>query len=127
VLRYNKGGENIKREYEIELIGEGFEKVGHGLAVIGDETRQKIILTLLGENCYPGMRVGEITEKVCLSRPAVSHHLRILKEEKIIGMREEGTKNYYYLSPDESRLTDLKKLVDQIDALLHDPSRRIEK
>ncbi|MBO0587999.1 winged helix-turn-helix domain-containing protein [Sporosarcina sp. E16_8] len=80
----------MKRENAIKLIHEGFENVGHGLAAIGDETRQKIILTLLNENCYPGMRVGEITEKVHLSRPAVSRHLRILKEDKIISMREEG-------------------------------------
>ena len=117
----------MNREYAIKQLREGFDKVGHGLAVIGDETRQMVILALLSENCYPGMRVGEITEKIHLSRPAVSHHLRILKEEKIISMREEGTKNFYYLSPDESTLRELKQLVNQIDALLHDPSRRIEK
>jgi len=117
----------MNREYAIKQLREGFDKVGHGLAVIGDETRQLVILALLSENCYPGMRVGEITEKTHLSRPAVSHHLRILKEEKIISMREEGTKNFYYLSPEESRLRELKQLVNQIDALLHDPSRKIEK
>lgn len=57
----------------------------------------------------------------------MSCHLRILKEEKIIGMREEGTKNFYYLTPEESRLGELKLLVNNIDALLHDPKRKIEK
>ncbi len=36
--------------------------------------------------------MGEITEKTHLSRPAVSHHLKILKEAEIVNLRREGTK-----------------------------------
>ncbi len=43
-----------------------------------------------------GVRVGTITQKTHLSRPAVSHHLKILTEAGLIKMRREGTKNYYY-------------------------------
>ena len=53
-------------------------------------------MTLLESDCN-GIRVGEITEKTHLSRPAVSHHLKILKEAGMINMRREGTKiDYYY-------------------------------
>lgn len=116
----------VKREHAIKQLQEEFQKIGRGLVVIGDETRQAVILALLSENCYPGMRVGEIAEKTYLSRQAVSHHLRILKEEHIISMRQEGTKNFYYLSPKESKLSELKELVNKTDVLLHDPSRNAE-
>lgn len=41
-------------------------------------------------------------KKTHLSRPAVSHHLKILKEAEIVNLRREGTKNYYYL---DSKIT----------------------
>lgn len=47
-----------------------------------------------------GLRVCEITEKTNLSRPAVSHHLQILKNADIVKVRKEGTKNYYYFDPE---------------------------
>ena len=47
-----------------------------------------------------GVRVGAITEKTNLSRPAVSHHLQIRKDAGLISMRREGTKNYYYFDID---------------------------
>ncbi len=47
------------------------------------------------KNCK-GIRVGDITKKTNLSRPAVSHHLQIMKEAGLIKVRKEGTKNYYY-------------------------------
>ena len=54
------------------------------------------------------MRVGDITEKTHLSRPAVSHHLQILKEAGILKVRKEATKNFYYFDPD---MTSLEKLI----------------
>lgn len=49
-----------------------------------------------------GMNVGEITEKTNLSRPAVSHHLKLLKDTGIINARRQGTCNYYYLTISKS-------------------------
>ena len=34
------------------------------------------------------------------SRPAVSHHLQIMKDAGIVKVRKEGTKNYYYFDPE---------------------------
>ena len=47
----------------------------------------------------PGMNVKEITEQTNLSRPAISHHLKILKDAGP-GWRPagKGTSNYYYLT-----------------------------
>ena len=58
--------------------------------------------------------VGEIAEKTHLTRPSVSHHLQILKDAGIINVRKEGTKNFYYISADETQwkaIADLMKLV----------------
>jgi ArsR family transcriptional regulator len=66
------------------------------LIAIGDETRQVIIATLMENKC-DGMRVGDITERTHLSRPAVSHHLRILLDAEVIGVFPEGTKNFYHM------------------------------
>ena len=83
-------------QYRLKRIIKEFEVCHDALVAIGDETRQLIIMTLLESDCN-GIRVGEITEKTHLSRPAVSHHLKILKEAGMINMRREGTKNYYYI------------------------------
>ena len=65
--------------------------------------------------------MGAITEKTHLSRPAVSHHIKILKDAGVVGMRKEGTKNYYYLETDNRRWQELaqlsQRLVDVIDYL----------
>ena len=37
-------------------------------------------------------------DKVRLSRPAISHHLKILKDAGLVGVRQDGTANYYYLT-----------------------------
>ena len=79
------------------------------LAAIGDETRQLIILSLM-KGKYPGMRVGEITERTNLSRPAVSHHLKILREAKIVNVVKQGTMNFYHINPAKSDLILVKRL-----------------
>lgn len=91
---------------------------------LGDEIRLTIIESLTdaayhrcGGDYSPenlsrhGLNVGEITEKTNLSRPAVSHHLKILKTTGLISVRREGTCNYYYLSiaDSTSRLIQLGK------------------
>lgn len=85
---------------DIESLAEDFAGCQKVLTALGDENRQHLILEMMKmENCF-GARVGEITERTHLSRPAVSHHLRILKEAGILRVRKEGTKNYYYFDPD---------------------------
>jgi len=49
-----------------------------------------------------GMNVKEITEMTRLSRPAISHHLKILKKAGLVNVRQEGTANYYYLTIGDS-------------------------
>lgn len=107
----------MKKKEQIEKIQEDFKNAQSILTAIGDETRQIILLVLMESDCKNGMRVGEITAKTHLSRPAVSHQLKILKDIEIVKMRKEGTKNYYYINVCE-RLSILKKLILDIEHLM---------
>lgn len=79
---------------QIDFIKSDFEKSSRLLVAIGDETRQSILITLMGAEC-DGMRVGKITAKTHLSRPAVSHHLKILLDAGLVNVWHEGTMNFY--------------------------------
>ena len=85
---------------DIRRLAQEFEECRKLLVALGDENRQHIILEMMRMEECGGVRVGVITEKTHLSRPAVSHHLQILKEAGIVKMRREGTKNYYYFDTD---------------------------
>ncbi|MYL53670.1 metalloregulator ArsR/SmtB family transcription factor [Pontibacillus yanchengensis] len=74
---------------------------------LGDTARQDIILLL---DKHKRLNVSEIAEHSPLSRPAVSHHLKILREAGIIATDKEGTKRYYYLTL-EQRIDLLKQLI----------------
>ena len=98
----------IECKERIEEITSKFKECRKAISAMGDETRQLILITLL-ESDFNGIRVGEITEKTHLSRPAVSHHLKILKEAEIVNVRREGTKNYYYFDSKKSQWKSLMR------------------
>jgi len=85
---------------DIDKLAKEFESCQKILIALGDENRQHLILEMMKMGKCSGVRVNEITEKTNLSRPAVSHHLQILKNAGILKMRREATKNYYYFDPD---------------------------
>ncbi len=82
------------------VLAENFSTSAKILTAIGDETRQHIIVEMMKMGNCNGVRVGDITERTNLSRPAVSHHLQIMKDAGIMKVRKEGTKNYYYFDPE---------------------------
>ncbi len=97
---------------EIEDLAMNFEACRKTLSAMGDETRQHIILEMMRMD-YRGSRVPDITERTNLSRPAVSHHLQILKDAGIVKMRKKGTMTYYYLDPDMESFTRLSNAMLQ--------------
>lgn len=112
-------------EKNIKQLAKEFANCKKILNAIGDENRQHLILEMLQLEECSGVRVGTITEKTNLSRPAVSHHLKILKEAGIIKMRREGTKNYYYFDADMEAfdsLIHMLQLAKDITAMLPDRS-----
>ena len=103
-------------EEQIQQLAKDFEACQDLLVAIGDEVRQHIILMMMagthtcGEDCK-GIRVGELANRTNLSRPAVSHHVQILKRAGILNVNREGTRNYYYFDRNT-------KVIEQLMALL---------
>jgi DNA-binding transcriptional ArsR family regulator len=63
---------------------------------LGDPTR-KAIFELLAERPRP---VGELAGELPVSRPAVSQHLRVLKEAGLVVDHAVGTRRIYRVDPD---------------------------
>jgi DNA-binding transcriptional ArsR family regulator len=61
---------------------------------LGDENRQQILMLLLDTYL---LSVNEIAAKTPISRPAVSHHLKILKEAGLIAVERQGTQRMYHI------------------------------
>jgi len=61
------------------------------IAALGDPTRRAIF----GSLARRPKAVGEIAVELPISRPAVSQHLRVLKEAGLVTDRAEGTKRIY--------------------------------
>jgi ArsR family transcriptional regulator len=61
---------------------------------IADETRQKI----MSECCCCWISVGDLTDKLSVSQPTVSHHLAILRDAGLVNIREEGKQTFYSLN-----------------------------
>ena len=96
---------------DVENISKEFAECSKFLTAIGDETRQHMLLEMMKMKKCTGVRVGEITKKTNLSRPAVSRHLAIMKNAGIVKMRKEGTMNFYYLDVEAKTI---RKLIDTL-------------
>ena len=66
-----------------------------GMGALGDDTR-RAIFELLAER---PRAVGELAAELPVSRPAVSQHLKVLKEAGLVTDRKEGTRRVYQLDP----------------------------
>lgn len=65
------------------------------LDALGDPTRREIFALI----AKAPTAVGEIAEVLPISRPAVSQHLKILREAGLLSVRREGTRNIYSADP----------------------------
>ena len=76
---------------------------GEAIGALADPTRRTVFERLRG-----GPRpVVEIARGLPVSRPAVSQHLRVLKEAGLVHERREGTRNFY--SVDGDALAELRE------------------
>lgn len=103
----------MRTREEIEKLAEDFENCRKVLIALGDENRQHLILEMMKMGKCAGARVGDITERTHLSRPAVSHHLQILKDAGILKVRKEATKNYYYFDPNMKSFDGLIRMLQK--------------
>ncbi len=85
----------------------------HPMDVLGDPTRR-----LIFERLRTGpLAVGELAAGLPVSRPAVSQHLRVLREAGLVADRKVGTRRLYEVVPDG--LLELRDWFDELwsDAL----------
>jgi DNA-binding transcriptional ArsR family regulator len=66
------------------------------LNALSDGTRRAILEKIAVGACG----VGEIAAVIPVSQPAVSQHLRVLKEAGLVRVRKKGTRRIYSLAPD---------------------------
>ena len=65
------------------------------LAALADPTRRRLVALLArGE-----VAAGELAERFPVSRPAISRHLRVLREAGLVRSRTEGKRRLYALDP----------------------------
>lgn len=76
---------------------EVFDKTAQVFSLISDSSRVKILWLL----CHTEDCVANIAAVVEMSSPAVSHHLRVLKQAGILSYRKEGKEAYYTLADNE--------------------------
>lgn len=108
----------LQPQLEISALAQEFAQCQKILQAIGDENRQHLILEMMQMGDCSGVRVGDIAQKTNLSRPAVSHHIQILKDAGLLKMRREGTKHYYYFDRDAAALDQLLQVLGHAKAVM---------
>ena len=77
------------------------------LTALADPTRRAIVEALAGGE----LPVGELAERLPVTRPAVSQHLKVLREAGLVAERAEGTRRVYRL--DVRGLAEIRAWIDQ--------------
>ncbi|HEX2117361.1 MAG TPA: metalloregulator ArsR/SmtB family transcription factor [Alphaproteobacteria bacterium] len=99
------------------------------LTALADPTRRQII-EMLGR----GERAsGEIAEQFAISAPAVSQHLKVLREARLVRVRVEGQRRIYTLDPEglqaiDEWLSQVRRFwagrLDALEQVLRAPARK---
>jgi ArsR family transcriptional regulator, arsenate/arsenite/antimonite-responsive transcriptional repressor len=79
------------------------------LTALADPMRQDLVQLLARAE----LNVGDIADRVTLSRPTVSHHLNILRRAGLLRVRKQGREMYYRLNK-EPIVATLQGLLDSL-------------
>jgi DNA-binding transcriptional ArsR family regulator len=94
---------------------------GQALEALGDPTRRAIFERLVGRPSS----VRELADVLPVSRPAVSQHLKVLKQSGLVVDRPEGTRRIYRVDP--AGVAAMRAYLDQMwDAALAAFARAVE-
>lgn len=88
-----------------------FQKSQLFFAALGDPVRQELLMNMMGSE---RLSVQELTSRTHLSRPTVSHHLKVLKKANIIVEHKKGREIFYQPQPGENYQA-VKELMSIID------------
>ena len=76
-------------------IPDAWRHMSKVFTALGDEHRQRMLLTFeKGEK----LNVGQIAAVSSLSRPAVSHHLKILREAQVLSTQKVGKEVFFWIN-----------------------------
>jgi ArsR family transcriptional regulator, arsenate/arsenite/antimonite-responsive transcriptional repressor len=78
---------------------------------LGDAFRQDLVMLLAQQE---RLNVNQIAEQMPLSRPAISHHLKVLLTAGLVKMERVSRENFYSLSVDQALAT-LRLFVEQAE------------
>jgi len=91
-----------------QAAGDPFEAPGDPFDALGDPNRRRVVeLLRSGE-----LSVRELAEALPISRPAVSRHLRILKEAGLVVDEARGTRHVYRL--DDAGVEAVRAYLEQV-------------
>ncbi|MCU6792813.1 metalloregulator ArsR/SmtB family transcription factor [Paenibacillus sp. WQ 127069] len=90
---------------------------------MADPVRQDILMMFMPAK---RMNVAQVVEQSHLSRPAISHHLKILKEAGILSSAKVKTEVYYSLTFGDSVIQQLKTIVHAAESIINDPAKVLE-
>ena len=97
----------MNRNY-LRAIPREWRTISRAFTALGDEHRQRILLTFeRGER----LNVGQIVDVSTLSRSAVSHHLKLLRDAGVLESCKEGKEVYYWVNK--------HFLEESLEAVLH--------
>ena len=87
-------------DMETELQQEFIQELAEFFKIFGDATRIRILQTLLeGER-----NVGDLADVLEMSQSAVSHQLRVLRQNDLVKYRKEGKTVFYSLDDEHIRM-----------------------
>ena len=78
------------------------------LVALADPTRRRLFERLRRRP----HTVGELARLAAISQPAVSQHLRVLRQARLVGHRQEGTRRFYQATP--AGLADVKGYLESM-------------
>jgi ArsR family transcriptional regulator len=97
----------MNRHY-LRAIPREWRTISRAFTALGDEHRQRILLTFeRGER----LNVGQIVAVSTLSRSAVSHHLRLLREAGVLSSEKVGKEVFFWVNREF--------LEESLEAVLH--------
>ncbi len=71
----------------------------HALDILGDPVRRRILELLVAGEQSSGEIVAVVGREFSISQPAVSQHLRVLRDHGFTRVRSEGTRRIYAVDP----------------------------
>lgn len=75
----------------------------HALDVLGDPVRRRILELIMEGDVPSGSIAAVITKEFGISQPAVSQHLRVLREHGFATVRPDGVRRLYSVAPEGVR------------------------